>query len=195
MFPNIPAFRLAPVFRRRRLRVTRARRRLRGLTAAATFRRRRRPPRLRLLGFTTAFIVFRRRDRRRVDFRFLRLATLILLVRYLIFVTTLTLLRLLLLRRGLVRAATFLRRRELVRRRRRRGLDIFINCPFALRRRPFKVFFRRLRRAIEPPLLLLLSFKPDEDFFLRCREMLFRVALEEPARPEIPGINPPYSFE
>ena len=158
------------MFRRRRLRVTRARR-LRGFTAAATFRRRR-ERRLRR-GFTAANAVFRRRDRRRVALRFLRFATLILLVRYLIFVITRTLLRL--LRRGLARA-TF-RRRELV-----RLLRTFRSLPLLSRALFLRLFRLRLRAfAIVPPL----SFKPDEDFFFfRCfllyRSMLFLAALVVP---------------
>jgi len=61
------------VFRRRRLRVTRARLRLRGLTAA-TFRRR--LDRRLLRGFTAANAVLRRRDRRRVALRLRLRATL-----------------------------------------------------------------------------------------------------------------------
>ena len=154
----MPAFR-RPRFRRRRLRVTRARLRLRGLTAA-TFRRLER--RLRR-GFTAA-TVLRRRDRRRVALRLRRFATLILLVLYLIFVITRTLLRL--LRRGLARA-TF-RRRELLRLRLGLAFDTFINWPLAFRLRPLRLLRRRLRAFA---IVFLLGFAPIS---ARCGLRLFR---------------------
>ena len=154
MPPNV-GFRRA-VFRRRR-RVTRARLRLRGFTAA-TFRRLRRELRRLRRGFTfAANAVFRRRDRRRVDLRLRLFATLTLLVLYLIFVTTLTLF-LLLLRRGLVRAV-FLRRRETL-----RLLRTFKSLPLLSRALFLRLFRLRLRAfAIVPPL----SFKPDFFAFFR----------------------------